>query len=91
MLSDFDQRNAELPGDLLAINRAAPFILEYWFIFVLPVVVMILLTEWRFTGGIKKKVRRWIGVGIGITSVMFTFWLAWATLSQAGWQLLYSY
>ena len=91
VLGDFDQRNAQLPEDLLAVNRAAPFILNYWFIFALAVIVMFLVTEWRFTGSTKRRVRLWIGGGIGITSVTFTFWLAWTTLSQAGWQLLYSY
>lgn len=91
VLADFDRRNVQLPEDLLVVNRAAPFILKYWYIFVLAVLALFLVTEWRFAGGTKRRIRRWIGVGIGITSMTFTFWLAWATLSRAGWQLLYSY
>ena len=79
VMAEFDQRNAQLPKDLLAVNRADP--LKYWFIFVLAVLLMLLLTEWRFTSGTKRRVRRWIGGGVGITSMAFTFWLTWATLS----------
>lgn len=91
VLAGFDQQNAPLPQDLLAVNRAAPFVLNYWFIVALAALSLILVMEWRFAGDIKNRIRCWMGVGIGMASLTFTFWLVWATLSRAGWQLLYRY
>ncbi|MDB4671087.1 hypothetical protein OAF34_03040 [Pirellulaceae bacterium] len=91
VLADFDQRNAPLPEHLSAVNRAAPFILNNWFVFAGIGLALLVVTQWRSTDSTKRRVCHWIGIGTGITSVTFTVWLAWATLSQAGWKLLYSY
>lgn len=89
VLDTLEQRNAKLPLDLWVVSRCVPFVINYWLVFVLPILAMLLATEWQFTGDTKEMVRRWTGFGIGLTSVIFTSWLAWATLSQADWKLLY--
>jgi hypothetical protein len=86
---DCFERNIKIPSVISTGECVVIFVCEYWFILSIVTIGPLVVIERYCSVANKRKIRRSLGLIIGIASLLFTLWVAWAALSAMNWGSLY--
>ena len=86
---DCFERNINIPSVISIGEYVVISVCEYWFILLIVTIGPLVLIERYCSVANKRKIRRSLGIIIGIASLLFTLWVTWAALSAMNWVTLY--